>query len=294
MATHRAIRGLSFAIALAVLWLLSLLGATLLLRAAPPSQSETATPTTPTSQPPTETATLTPTETPTATPTATDTPTPTATATPTEPPPPTPTPTAIPTAPPTPTPTATPTETPSPTPTPTTTPTFTPTPTATPSPIETLTGILTENWHLASAGCLALLLLLVGLALIAWAFRGKKKPKPKPAPPPPAPTGPYLEIADAPGGPRRFDLKPEGITIGRGTENELVITPDLTGWDTVSRRHARIYYQEGRWIVEDLNSMNGVYVNGRRTGRNLLREGWRLGIGGVEFVFHAGTAEAQR
>lgn len=192
-----------------------------------------------------------------------------------------------------------PMEIPSPGPAPTRTPTITPTETETPTPtsppitdVGTLTEVLAKNRPLISAGCLALL--LVGVALIAWTFAERKKPKPKRAPPPPALIGPYLEIAGAPSGLYRFVLKPEGITIGRGTENELVITPDLPGWDTVSRRHARIYRRQGRWIVEDLGSLNGVYVNGRRTGRNLLREGWRLGIGEVEFVFHTGIGEAQR
>jgi len=103
-----------------------------------------------------------------------------------------------------------------------------------------------------------------------------------------------MESVGTPGGPRRFDLKPDGVTIGRAPENDLVITQDLAGWETISHHHARIYQQEGLWIIEDLDSMNGIYVNERRTGRNLLRDGWRLGIGGVEFVFRADTGEASR
>ena len=106
------------------------------------------------------------------------------------------------------------------------------------------------------------------------------------------PAAPYLESTSTPGGPLRFDLGPDGITVGRAPENDLIITQDFPGWETVSRSHARVYRQAGHWIVEDLDSMNGVYVNGRRTGRNLLRDGWRLGIGEVEFVFRAGTGEA--
>ena len=71
----------------------------------------------------------------------------------------------------------------------------------------------------------------------------------------------------------------------------MVIAQDLVGWETVSGHHARIYAQGDRWIVEDLGSTNGIYINGIRTGRNLLRDGWRLGVGGVEFVFHGNTGE---
>jgi pSer/pThr/pTyr-binding forkhead associated (FHA) protein len=102
----------------------------------------------------------------------------------------------------------------------------------------------------------------------------------------------YLESVGTAGDSRRFSLKPGGVSIGRAPDNEVVITQDLAGWDTVSRHHARIYQREGQWVVDDLGSVNGVWVNGRRTGHNLLRSGWQLRIGGVEFVFHVGTGEA--
>lgn len=173
-------------------------------------------------------------------------------------------------------------ENPTPTPTAPATPTIAP-PT---SPISRLPALLSENWPWVTIICLAPLLILA-LLLVLWAWRrARRRPKPRP------PIGSYLESVGISGGPRRFRLKPEGITIGRAPENDLVITQDFPAWETVSRHHARIYRQAGHWIVEDLGSMNGVYVNGRRTGRNLLRDGWRLGIGGVEFIFHAGAGEA--
>jgi pSer/pThr/pTyr-binding forkhead associated (FHA) protein len=39
------------------------------------------------------------------------------------------------------------------------------------------------------------------------------------------------------------------------------------------------------FIVEDLGSQNGIRVNGLITHRNLLRDGYRVAFGGVEFVF---------
>jgi|GEM_PF-993665 len=165
-------------------------------------------------------------------------------------------------------------------------------PPTTPSPTPAIAIVaLTKNLPVIAGGCLVLLVLFVGIALILWALR-KKRPRVVTPPPPPASAGPYLESVSPAGSPRRLYLKPEGVTIGRGPENDLVVPQDLPGWDTLSHQHARIYEQAGRWIVEDLHSMNGIYVNGRRTGRNLLRDGWRLGIGGAEFVFHAGTGEA--
>jgi pSer/pThr/pTyr-binding forkhead associated (FHA) protein len=99
---------------------------------------------------------------------------------------------------------------------------------------------------------------------------------------------------DITGEARRFSLKPAGVSIGRAPDNDVVITQDLAGWDTVSRHHARIYQREGQWVVDDLDSENGVWVRDRRTGHNLLKDGWRLRIGGVEFIFHTGTGEAAR
>jgi len=179
---------------------------------------------------------------------------------------------------------------------PTATVTPVPTPAATPtlSPLDKAITLVTQNPFWVAGICLIPLLILGLLLVLATLWRARPRPTPPPSPPPPVSTGPYLESAAAPGGQGRLHLKPDGVTIGQAPENDLVVMQDLPGWETVSRHHARIYAQAGRWIVEDLGSMNGIYVNGRRTGRNLLRDGWRLGVGGVEFVFHASTGEERQ
>jgi hypothetical protein len=48
----------------------------------------------------------------------------------------------------------------------------------------------------------------------------------------------------------------------------------------VSRRHARLHFRDGAWIVEDLGSLNGTAVNGVRVGRCRLRPGDHLRLGG--------------
>jgi hypothetical protein len=191
------------------------------------------------------------------------------------------------------TPTPAPTQTPTHIPTPTATFTPVPTPTVPPtlSPFDEAITLLAQNPVWGAAICLIPLLVLGLVLVLGTLWRARPRPT---TPPPPAPTGPYLESTAPPEGQGRLHLKPDGVTIGQAPENDLVITQDLSGWETVSRRHARIYAQAGRWIVEDLGSTNGIYVNGRRTGRNLLRDGWRLGVGGVEFVFHASTGEERQ
>jgi pSer/pThr/pTyr-binding forkhead associated (FHA) protein len=86
------------------------------------------------------------------------------------------------------------------------------------------------------------------------------------------------------------NLDADGEFIGRATQSEgitLRIDETFPGWETVSRRHARIYRDPsaGHVVIEDLGSQNGVYVEGRRTIRNLLKDGWAVAIGGVEFVY---------
>ena len=212
---------------------------------------------------------------------------PSALATPTWPP----TTTPSPTRPPTETPLSTATFTPVPPPTATLTPVPSPTASPTLSPLEKAFTYVPKNSFLAVAICLIPLLMLGLLLILAFLWKKRPQPEPPPPPPPPVPTGPYLEAVDPAGGSRRLYLSPAGITVGQSPENDIVITQDMPHWETVSRRHARIYEQAGRWIVEDVGSMNGIYVNGKRTGRNLLRDGWRLGIAGVEFVFRTNAGE---
>ncbi len=46
------------------------------------------------------------------------------------------------------------------------------------------------------------------------------------------------------------------ITIGRATDSTLVLSDDYA-----SSRHARLFQQDGQWIVEDLGSTNGTYLD---------------------------------
>jgi pSer/pThr/pTyr-binding forkhead associated (FHA) protein len=116
---------------------------------------------------------------------------------------------------------------------------------------------------------------------------------PKPLLPQPIiekPVIPYLE-STLPA--RKFFLlqidQENGDLIGRDmTESGVTVRIDdgFPQWQSVSRHHARIYRQEGKVIIEDNESQNGILVEGRRTVRNLLKDGWKVTIGGVEFIYH--------
>src|SRR5512139_961170 len=69
-------------------------------------------------------------------------------------------------------------------------------------------------------------------------------------------------------------------TIGRTPENDIQI--DTT---YISRHHAVLLSSADACIVEDLNSTNGVLVNGRRVGRQVLQDGDTLTVGKTEFRY---------
>lgn len=77
------------------------------------------------------------------------------------------------------------------------------------------------------------------------------------------------------GAERRESFESTEITVGRVQGNELMLPKG-----NVSKRHARLLYRDGRFIVTDLNSTNGTYVNRRRiTQATIVREGDRIYIG---------------
>jgi hypothetical protein len=69
-------------------------------------------------------------------------------------------------------------------------------------------------------------------------------------------------------------------TIGRIAENDIQIDTSF-----VSRHHAVLLSSADHCIVEDLNSTNGVLVNGRRVGRHILQDGDVVTVGKTEFRY---------
>ena len=85
------------------------------------------------------------------------------------------------------------------------------------------------------------------------------------------------------------------FSIGRAFENDFVVDARFPGYDNVSAEHARLVQDTSqRWLVEDLGSANGTYVNGRPTSMNVLQDGWRLALGPVEFTFRLIASEDQQ
>lgn len=101
-----------------------------------------------------------------------------------------------------------------------------------------------------------------------------------PPPPAPAPQAPDAWLVQAGGAGAPFPLLKEITTIGREPGNDLVVESPA-----VSGRHAEIRRQGERYILFDLDSANGTFVNGRLVKENMLKDGFVVRFGNVEFVF---------
>lgn len=76
-----------------------------------------------------------------------------------------------------------------------------------------------------------------------------------------------------------YPLGFEPLTIGRGIDNTIVLADPL-----VSRHHAEIVLQGGKWAIRDLGSANGTFVNGRPiVGPQVLNPGDTIGVGPALF-----------
>ena len=70
------------------------------------------------------------------------------------------------------------------------------------------------------------------------------------------------------------------LTIGRVDKNDIKIE-NLA----VSRQHARIVKDGDRYIMEDLNSLNGTFVNGKKVMKCILRNGDEIFVGKHTLLF---------
>ena len=70
------------------------------------------------------------------------------------------------------------------------------------------------------------------------------------------------------------------INIGRRLENQLVIDDPR-----VSRNHAQLRAIKGRFVLFDLNSTGGSFVNGQRTSQTVLYPGDVISLAGVALIF---------
>jgi hypothetical protein len=85
----------------------------------------------------------------------------------------------------------------------------------------------------------------------------------------------------------RFALDSEVVRAGRHPESDIFLD-DIT----VSRRHAEIAREGGRYVVRDVGSLNGTYLNRERVESAPLSDGDELQIGTFKLVFLTGRGDA--
>ncbi|MFH1923148.1 MAG: SpoIIE family protein phosphatase [Planctomycetota bacterium] len=82
---------------------------------------------------------------------------------------------------------------------------------------------------------------------------------------------------------REYELVDKEILVGRDQSCQIAIDAD-----SVSRQHARLALENGTYVIEDLQSRNGTYLNGEKIeGKVRLKEDDRLEIGVTAFVFRS-------
>jgi pSer/pThr/pTyr-binding forkhead associated (FHA) protein len=94
-------------------------------------------------------------------------------------------------------------------------------------------------------------------------------------------------ILEAGGDPPTIFRLPRGVakTIGREARADFIVDAPL-----VSRVHCRLTAEASdQLVVEDLDSQNGTFVNGKRVDRATLRSGDRLKVGRLEFTVYVST-----
>ncbi|MBW3628092.1 MAG: FHA domain-containing protein [Gemmatimonadetes bacterium] len=107
------------------------------------------------------------------------------------------------------------------------------------------------------------------------------------------PTPPRDQTADAlaifgvQAGPRSGEeiaVRSPVLTLGQGSQNDVVLADD-----SVSTTHARLEYAAGAWLLTDLGSTNGTYVEGSRLPPNAptpLPYGSQIRFGGLRLLFN--------
>jgi len=91
---------------------------------------------------------------------------------------------------------------------------------------------------------------------------------------------PTLEVVAGEANQRVLSLGKKKLTIGRSGSNDLIVADKKT-----SRDHAVVYFDAGHYIIEDLNSTNGVYINDQLIHKIILKSGDRITLGDTALLF---------
>lgn len=93
-----------------------------------------------------------------------------------------------------------------------------------------------------------------------------------------------LEQTAGPGSPARHELSADTLVIGRGSAADLRLDSD-----DVSRTHAQLMRVDDEYTIEDLDSRNGIFLNGLQVHAAVLRDGDQLQLGDAVFTYSEGS-----
>ena len=97
---------------------------------------------------------------------------------------------------------------------------------------------------------------------------------------------PELIIINGPQAGARYSLGQGEFIIGRAPNASLVLAEPEVSW-----RHCQIHQQGERFLVTDLRTSSGTYVNGMRSAERWLEEKDQIGVGRTIVMFRSGGAE---
>jgi hypothetical protein len=91
----------------------------------------------------------------------------------------------------------------------------------------------------------------------------------------------YLEITGIGHEVKVVELRKEETVIGRTSDCDVQIPSN-----NVSRKHACVGFRNEEYHIKDLDSTNGVYVNGVKIDKCVLRNLDQIEIGGIKLLFN--------
>jgi hypothetical protein len=126
---------------------------------------------------------------------------------------------------------------------------------------------------------------------------GARAARPRPAaagtvvdtPPTASAVIPSLVFVHGPHAGQAVALLPTTLTIGREHDNNVEIKDA-----DVARYHARIVHERGSFVLEDLDSSTGTWVNGQRTRRAVLKHGDVIRVGQTELALDFEWSQGSR
>jgi pSer/pThr/pTyr-binding forkhead associated (FHA) protein len=91
---------------------------------------------------------------------------------------------------------------------------------------------------------------------------------------------PCLKVYSGPLKGKAYPLTKEEYLIGRDPSSDIVVDEKV-----VSRRHARIVKKLNEYMISDLDSVNGIYINNLKLDKTVLQHGDMIQIGSCLFQY---------